>query len=253
LVKGKIKLYDVKGLKLKNPTAPFSVDNQSIVGFTLDEVNPKEFSFGYELIDGVGRVVVRSPVMNYTILEDFSSYIDGQPLTDYNVVLDGDPKVSAKAIAQAGKHDGPFTSLPSMPVCKLWYDLDAGQKYIRVSPINAKPMPSRPVELGAWVCGDNSGDIVCCRFVDSTGQVFQSPGFTINWLGWRYRSISIEPLDCGRWGGANDGNIHPPLKWDTVFLLDGEGKRTKGTIYLGPIMLVSEQEKPQETSTASSK
>jgi hypothetical protein len=252
-VKGKLRLYDVKGLKLSTTIAHFQVDSQTIVGFTLDEFAPKEFSLGYELIDGVGRVIFRSPVMNYTILEDFSTTTDGQPLTDYDVILDGDSKVSAKVIAQASNKDSPFTSLPPIPVCRLWYDFDAGQRYVRVSPTKEIFMPTKPVEVGAWVCGDNSGDIVRCRFVDSTGQVFQSPGFTVDWMGWRYRSMSLEPLDCSRWGGVNDGNLHPPLKWNSIFILDGEGKQTKGTVYLGPIMLVSEPEKPQEQPVVASK
>jgi hypothetical protein len=49
------------------------------------------------------------------------------------------------------------------------------------------------------------------------------------------------PLDSsgGHWGGSDDGVIHAPLRWDSVFLLDNPSRRTnRGAIYLAaPVVM----------------
>ncbi len=80
------------------------------------------------------------------------------------------------------------------------------------------------------------------RFTDSTGQTFQSDGPKIDWKGWRYvtfpmQSSKEEPLT--HWGGANDGTIHYPIKWDTIFLLDNVSREpVEGEVYLSAPTLI---------------
>jgi hypothetical protein len=77
------------------------------------------------------------------------------------------------------------------------------------------------------------------RLTDSTGQTFQPAGPTIDWSGWRWVTMDLSDLrKAGHWGGANDGVVHWPLRWDSPLLLDGHRRKTKGTIYFAGMMLV---------------
>jgi hypothetical protein len=41
------------------------------------------------------------------------------------------------------------------------------------------------------------------------------------------------------WGGANDGVVHYPIRWDTVFLLDGTRIATSGVVYFSSPIIYS--------------
>jgi hypothetical protein len=98
------------------------------------------------------------------------------------------------------------------------------------------------MRLGWWLYGDASGCSTRLRFVDSTGQTFQADGPKIVWKGWRYVTLGLQASDStslAHWGGANDGTIHYPIKWDAAFLLDnGSRQPLEGEIYLsGPTLI----------------
>lgn len=174
------------------------------------------------------------------MVEDFSYMPEDAPPQDYEIILEGDDNVAARVIAEAAKRSTPYVALSSIPVCKMYYDIDAGHRLFRLVPQKKLPISVKPIQVGMWVYGDNSGAIVRCRFSDSTGQVFQPEGFPIDWQGWRYKTMPFDGTDSSWWGGAADGRLHPPLHWDTLFLFDTAGKEMKGVAYLGPVMLISE-------------
>jgi len=112
---------------------------------------------------------------------------------------------------------------------------------------NHSPIPNLPIEgeanenLGPtrvawWVYGDGAGCTPRIRFTDATGQSFQADGQKITWKGWRYITFALRPSDSEplfHWGAANDGVVHYPLKWDSMFLLDNPAKTAvEGEIYL---------------------
>jgi hypothetical protein len=93
-----------------------------------------------------------------------------------------------------------------------------------------------------WLHGDGKGCAARIRFVDATGQTFQPDGPRIDWTGWRYVSFpmqSTEEKPLAHWGGANDGVIHYPIKWDTIFLLDNVLREpVEGDVYLSAPTLI---------------
>lgn len=243
--KGKLKLFDVKGIKPHVTTLHFEVESRTVVTATLEEPAPKEFSFGYRLIDAVGREILRTPVLNYIVVEDFSSATEGEPMPGYKLAVEGDPNVPAQASADGGKRDTLYTALPSILTCRIKYEFGEGERSLKLVPEKELPMPGMPIELGFWVHNDGGKGTGRCRFADSTGQVFESEGFDIDWRGWRYKVLSLEGNRCDVSGGASDGKVHCPIRWDSIFTFDAGGQESRGTIYIGPIMLVSE---PMEQS-----
>ena len=131
-----------------------------------------------------------------------------------------------------------------MGVLKITYKKPTpGWKFWRVEPATAdlKKIVGEPKAFGIWVYGDGSGAQTRLRFVDSTGQTFQPSSENITWKGWRYIEF---PMTAGRegtshWGGAKDGVIHYPIRWDAIFLVDRDQKKSaEGMVYFSGPMLV---------------
>ena len=48
-----------------------------------------------------------------------------------------------------------------------------------------------------------------------------------------------ECVSLSHWGGPNDGDIHYPIKWDSIFLLDNVSRQpVEGEIYLSAPTLI---------------
>ncbi|MEN6520147.1 MAG: cellulase family glycosylhydrolase [Armatimonadota bacterium] len=230
-VKGKVRLFSVNGIKPRDMAAAFDVESQTVVGFTLEDPAPKKFSFGYELVAVTGRVILRSPVMNYEVIEDFSSITNEQPLSGYKVSLASGTNKAGTVAADGYMIDTPYTSLSEIPSCRIRYDLKESGSFALTTD-NEIPIAARPMAIGMWIRGNGTGEIACSRFIDSSGKIFQTEGFKIDWTGWRYKSMFL------------DGKTMSTCKLDSIFLLDADGKVSKGTIYIGPVMVVSLPEQP---------
>jgi hypothetical protein len=81
-------------------------------------------------------------------------------------------------------------------------------------------MEGKPKTLGMWVWGDGSGNVLRCRFRDSSGQTFQPTYGPVNWTGWKWITMALDGQDAGHWGGAKDGVIHYPIRWDSMLVVD---------------------------------
>lgn len=148
------------------------------------------------------------------------------PLTGATATMDGD----AKVFGSVGAH-------PTTEGIRLDYDFKPGWRFAELHTSETK-IEGRPRELGMWVEGDGSGDLLRLRYADATGQTFQPDLGPTDWKGWRYVSA---PLDGsgGRWGGANDGVVHYPIRITTLALVDMPGGRGgKGTLTVARPVLV---------------
>ncbi len=168
------------------------------------------------------------------------------PAGDFKLVADGDGKVgSEQSISWVDAPEG--LPVPGTKALKVSYRMDAGWKFLRLAPktdalarieSTNDRLPSR---VGVWIHGDGTGTTSArLRVVDSTGQTFQMDGGKIDWKGWRYITISLSAQKSGgRWGGANDGAMHYPIKWDTIFLLDNTSRQAiSGEVYIAAPSLI---------------
>jgi hypothetical protein len=195
---------------------------------------------------------------------DFSAY-DGLVAELYKhkiralFILDyGNPLYAASGDKQPGdaKVLAEFRLTPGQPAeslspagtsaVQLAYRLEPGWKFGRLALKQAaqRPIPpllpeniqTIPSSFNLWVYGDGKGCSMRVRFVDSTGQTFQSTGPRIDWKSWRAVSFSLQSTPAKmleHWGGANDGVVHPPITWDSVFLLDNVSRgKVDGEIFL---------------------
>jgi hypothetical protein len=190
------------------------------------ELKTESPAFGVKLLESDGSVAVALPFEKF---ESITLNADA-----FAVVADGDAKVvSEQSLASAVPPEEGHA--PSLEALKLTYQFDAGWKFVRVTPKDAaqKKIEGSPRRLGMWIFGDESGNLPRLRFTDATGQTFQPSTEAIRWIGWRYVSFRLDGIDEAHWGGDNDGHVHYPIHWDSLFLLDnGSKKKVQGEIYL---------------------
>lgn len=233
------------GGKASQERLPIAVQNDPV---TADVRLPATYeshqmTVGARLLDTAGRLVLKfKPVRFRRVLD-----VQGAPSSgSLRVVPDGDPRVaSEQALELAEPPDGPPAK--GLPVLRLRYRYDNGWKFVRVvAPPQADTrIEGKPAALALWIFGDGRGNIPRLRFTDSTGQTFQPDGDPIDWKGWRYVVYPMDGTRAGRWGGAGDGIIHYPIRWDSYFLLDSAGGRaTEGEVYFTSPTLIYETEEP---------
>jgi hypothetical protein len=157
------------------------------------------------------------------------------------VHADGDAAVHSEQSLSPGETP---ESLPTGQVVrplKLTYAFFApGWKFIQLKPAaeGNRKIAGKPGRLGLWVFGDGSGHQLRCRFIDSAGQTFQASGPGIDFNGWRYVTLPMNGPDLAHWG-KGDGEIHYPIRWDTLLLLDNVSRqKSAGEIRFAGMTLI---------------
>lgn len=202
-----------------------------------------DYNIGLQLRDAAsGNVVVlKVPAARFRLVDDFARHANSTLPGAYTVIGDGDAKVaSEQSITVATPPDNAGGNVGAGAL-RLDYRFDAGWKFARVLPQTPalQKIEGRPEALGMWIYGDGSGHWARLRFVDATGQTLQPNGPKIDWKGWRYVTFPLDGSSAGFWGGANDGQIHGAIRWDSLFLLDSADRQpTRGTIYLSSPTLI---------------
>lgn len=253
---GKLMIGSTDGLNLVEQSKEVSlkpVDDKLVVRFkTIQEPAPV-FSFSFKLVDNTGADIIRTSTRRYSIVETFADGRVGDEITKYKLELDGDHNVPAKAklsYAKSPSGNAPkmlsnvdlvlpdFPQVVSDTCARLDYEFDEGWRFVRISPRPMIPIQGRPIWAKLWVMGDNGDGLARLRLVDSDGQSFQPDYGRLSFTGWRCLTADMTCERAGHWGGKNDGVVRYPVSWDTIFLLDNAGgRKTKGTVYLGPLMV----------------
>ena len=235
---GKLVLGNPVGIRFEKESVPVRLaPDQDSVTIRARIANPStEFAFACNLMDGKGNEIVRMPARRYVVVETFANGTPGQNVFAYGVQTDGDAKVKAEAkltyvTAPAGA--------PADVCAKLDYSFAPGWKYVRVFRDGLVPIADRPKSVRMWVKGDGGNGVARLRMEDAGRETFQPDFGTLNFTEWRCIEADMTGAHAGHWGGKNDGKIDYPIKWETLFLLDNVGGReSKGTVYIGPAMLV---------------
>jgi polysaccharide biosynthesis protein PslG len=229
--KGGVVLLDESGTTLGGRQSIALLDGQQqIVLLPLKESWQDGVALGVR-VDAVNSTRVLRSVTPTTLRPLF------RPGIDWRVEPDGDNKVASAQSVKPGTGDID-PALIGQATLDLDYRLDKGWKFLRVA-------PNKPIDLGAakeirmWVFGDGSGNVARLRVIDASGQTFQPDAGRLNFTGWKWLTFAITP-HTAHWGGANDGVARPPLKLDTLFLLDqaDQSRPSQGTVRIAGAMAV---------------
>ena len=189
------------------------------------------------------QVAVTLPQQSFEFLPDFATGAHGGHTDSFRTHADGNPKIAGETtVTIAQPAEGPPTA--GMGCLKLTCDLAPGWKFLQCTPADKslQSIEGKPKDFGVWVYGDKKDGSTRIRYVDSTGQTFQPASKSISWSGWRFIKFPMQPSDgsTGHWGGANDGVVHYPIRWDTIFLLDKPraDEPFKSEVYIsGPVLI----------------
>jgi hypothetical protein len=232
---GKLVLGNADGIRFASNEAKVDLapgEDRAVIHFVSPWAS-RAFSFACKLLDERGNTIVRMPAWRYVIVEPFADGKPGEKVLKYAVSPDGDPKVPCEAkLTYAKAPDG-----APVDVCaKLDYTFGSGWRFIRIHQDARVPIPDKPRCVRMWVKGDGSG-FGRLRVKDAGQEFFQMDYGYLKFTDWRCIEADMSS-PSGHWGEKNTGRIEYPIKWDTLFLLDNVGSgQSKGTIYLGPIML----------------
>jgi hypothetical protein len=239
-LRGTVELMDLQGLDAVESHQPFELSEDEPfheVGFRLRAQPTEECQLGLRLLDQTGQMVHSIPVQRLR-------YLDEAPLKSCRIIADGDAKVAAKLRVNRAAPPQPLGDL-SGDVVQVHYEFDRGWRFLCLVPSAGanRQIPGKPTGFGLWVFGDGKGGGPRLRVRDTTGQTWQPSGPTIDWKGWRYVEFPLNTA-CGHWGGKEDGIIHFPITWDSVFLLDNVSRQPlAGTVYVAqPVALYDRYE-----------
>lgn len=236
--KGSVILGNPQGIQLEKSTVPVTLaagQTQALVHFKATQQPSALFSFACRLVDSKGGNVISMAAKRYSIIESFADGKAGDVALKYAVQLDGDAKVHAEAKLTYCKAPA---GAQADTCAKLDYSFDSGWKYVTIAQGLPIPIFEKPLYAKAWVKGDGGSGVGRLRIRDAGDQTFQPDFGALNFTDWRCLEADMTGKVAGHWGGKNDGKMAYPVKWDTLFLLDNVGGgASKGSIYLGPIML----------------
>lgn len=224
---GTVRLIDIEGLTVKTAAQPItfaSGETEKFVTFPIASISSREFASGLR-IESQNAVVCELPARHFRLVPE-------SVLTGCKAVPDGDAKVASQQSIDTAPPPAPLFGLKTQ-AWKLNYQCEAGWKFFRVVPKveTQREIPGQPRAFGCWIYGDAQHTSPRLRVVDASQQTWQPTGDEINWKGWRYVEMPLSPASA-HWGGAKDGVIHFPLRWDSLLLLDNVRRRTnQGAIF----------------------
>lgn len=119
----------------------------------------------------------------------------------------------ASALLRGGLPAGAGVPWPQYGALGLIYDLGSGTAQIDVVPTLdwATNVYENPSQIGFWLQGDGSGNLLSLVWEDAAGKQYASPERAINWRGWRYILLDV-PAGAG---------VRYPLKWVSLLRLRG--------------------------------
>lgn len=189
--------------------------------------------------DVITQIVKKSTDASFLAIEEAMGKDDAELKKGFELHADGDSKVHSTQTVTFEKPPSPVPTGGSAAI-KLSYTFDAGWKFLELQPsaAPARKIAGEPKALALWLYGDNSNHALRLRFIDSIGQTFQATGPSIDFKGWKYLTIPMTGEDLTHWG-KGDGQIHYPIHWDSLLLLDNTSReKSSGEIWVTGMTLV---------------
>jgi len=240
---GTLRLTELSGLAAEQMELPVRLEageTERVVQFPVKGEIRSPWRLGVRVADPAGKLQLDLPPATFRAVDDFTRWTAESFGTAYQILPDGDVKVASIQTAElAQPPEGP--PVPGAAAIRVRYQFDAGWKFVRLSPRDkaVRTIEGQPQAFRAWVYGDGSGNRLRLRLTDATGQTFQPGGQPLDWRGWRPVTVPLDAGQAGHWGGADDGVIHYPIRWDTLLLIDSARReKTAGDVYLASPVLV---------------
>jgi hypothetical protein len=238
---GSVSATGTAGIKFTSDSVPLHLApgaNDITLNLPVAEAPTAIYEVGISVLNEGHGVVLQVPPSRFLAVSDFPGATAGAVPSGYKLESDG-AAPGENTLVAALPADGPPET--GMGALRLSFRLPPGHTSVRVTPSEsaATAIAGEPRALGLWIEGDNSRVRPFLRFVDSTGQLFEQGGGAIDWKGWRYALIFMDGPQGTHSGGAGDGVIHYPIRWDSLVMLrNPTDQELQGAVYLsGPTLI----------------
>ncbi|HEV2383503.1 MAG TPA: hypothetical protein VG206_27375, partial [Terriglobia bacterium] len=226
------------GLRFESREAPLQIEQgvkETILKLPLASQPQPDYSAGVDIADEDGNRIYLLPTSSFHLIDSFASLAPSAMVS--NLSLAAEAGASPGSLEAKPPSEGP--PQPGMGALRIGYDLSAKGAALRLLTKDRSPIPGQPKALGLWIYGDSSRMLPYIRFADSSGQVFQEGGSPLNWKGWRYVLVFMNAPRGKHWGGTNDGVIHYPIHWDSLFVMQNPStQEASGAVYLSGLVLI---------------
>ena len=226
------------GLRFESREAPLQIEQgvkETILKLALASPPQPDYSAGVDIADEDGNRIYLLPTSSFRLIDSFASLAPSAMVSNFSLAAEAG--ASPGSLEAKPPPQGP--PQPGMGALRIGYDLSAKDAALRLLTKDRSPIPGQPKALGLWIYGDGSGMLPYLRFADSSGQVFQEGGSPLNWKGWRYVLVFMDAPRGKHWGGANDGVIHFPIHWDSLFVMQNpSAQEASGAVYLSGLVLI---------------
>lgn len=210
-------------------------ETAAVVRLSTVNLNEGPRTVAARLIDKDRHILAEAEPLTYELVEPFNLALEKNLLDYYELRHDGSPDRGidlACALVRAPGQDPPFPQ-----AVKVDYDVGPGRCFWQFGPRGERNLGATlPKRIQLWLYGDDSGDRMRCRLVDSAGRTLQPDAGSMRFSGWRAVEFSLEQT-MDAWGGAGDGLVHPPLRWDSFYLQDSNKSPHKGATYLTGVVV----------------
>jgi aryl-phospho-beta-D-glucosidase BglC (GH1 family) len=140
---------------------------------------------------------------------------------NWRVSMDGPIKAPSAASAAAVDIPQPFTQTDLKTMLQISHRTGIGWRSVHLTPpIALNMIPGKPKAIGFWLFGKQTQDSLNCSFIDSTNQHFTPIYGPVSWSGWKFVTLPLNGENTLYFGGANDGNVYYPIRWENIFSLD---------------------------------
>ncbi len=223
-------LAEVEGETLAPVTVHIAPHQSNTFSFPSVALSDTAKTASARLVDSSGEVIAEVPPMTYALVEQVEHPVGTDMREAYRLWDEGEEKRTIDLTGVVA--DAPGDNPPFPKAVKIDYAIEPGWCFWQWGPNGNPELPApQPDKVMLWVHGPKFSDRMLLRVADATGQTFQTGSALKTRDGWELVELSLQS-PVGHWGGANDGVIHPPLRWTSYYLQDPAKAASKGTTYL---------------------
>ncbi len=238
---GTLELDNPIGIELAefSKDATFDGTNQCVdLFFSIKEHPKKEYQVTVSLNDSTNCVF--QSTQKIVVVDDFTGQSSEKLNQRWSVTPDGDANVGSEQNIELAENG----------TLRVNYKFDEGWKYLKLELKRQfrEWLAGKPMSLNVRCIGDGSGNTLRLRFTDSTYQTFQVDGPLMAEKGVSCHSFPLDGSGAIHWGGANDGKIHYPIRFDSLIIDGTRQANGPNSIDFFPLAIVTIKNETEETN-----
>ena len=218
------------------PAVPVALQGNEIRQFPFPNLSLFEGpqTVSAQLLDETAGVMAEAAPLTYALVDAVDEPAGMDARQAYRLWDEGEEN---REITLSGEVvESPGDAPPFPKSIQIDYAVEPGWCFWQWGPRKKLELPaSRPSKVMLWVHGPAFTDRMLCRVVDATEQSFKTAPVSKTRDGWELIELWLDK-SLAHWGGADDGVMHPPLRWTSYYLQESREARAGTTCLTGVVL-----------------